>query len=450
MTTGGRLAWILMLFGSGAATAQEGAASAAFEARMLDILEARGVVEADEADELRPAARAGALLGRGERARFAALEEQISALDPPAGAEKVRLRHRGRNGWRLNVRGEDFRLDWGMRLQTRFSYDFFSTNAATGGENRPDFDVARARITFEGRAFRDWMRFELSLEVAGQAADTPVAFGPFDFGSSSENLLVEASDVYLQFAFDRAFHVYLGQFKVPYSRQYLTSSGQLQFVDRSILRSEFVPGRSAGILASGSIGDRDGFLAEYAAGIFNGERHNSRNDDKGLLYAGRLGIHPAGELPYSESVLRGLEGLRFALGLNGWYHQDDNHSSERDDWSVGADFGAVWGPVSLLAEIHYHERGRARTDRRAVGWLVQGGVMLVPGTFEIALRGAELSWDGSGSDAARREYLLGLNWYMEGHDLKVQLDFGRVEAHFHNHDRNRDGWRLRLQIQANF
>jgi hypothetical protein len=238
--------------------------------------------------------------------------------------------------------------------------------------------------------------------------------------------------------------------KVPYSRQYLTSSGKQEFVDRSTLRSTFVPGRDVGLMIAGELGDDESFFAEYQLGVFDGEGSNFTNDDKGLMVAGRFAVHPFGEAPYTEGGLHGHEGFLLALGVNGWLHQDDQHLSERDDWAVGTDLAIFWGPFSVLAELHYHERGRRRVDRRAVGWLLQLGYMIVPDKFQIALRGAEHSWDASQTDASRREYLLGLNYYFDGHSFKLQADFGWVEEHEHDHIFNRDGWRFRLQLQVNF
>jgi hypothetical protein len=91
------------------------------------------------------------------------------------------------------------------------------------------------------------------------------------------------------------------------------------------------------------------------------------------------------------------------------------------------------------------------SDVDILGWIGQVGYFIVPHEFEIALRAASIDWDNNGNqDSARREYLLVLGYFWHAHNLKMQLDFGRVEDHEGNHNDNVDEWRLRLQFQMIF
>jgi hypothetical protein len=420
-----------------------------FSERLLEILTDRNVLDAAEAEVLRQDARLGLLIGgREERLRVRDVEQRINALAEER--EDTTGMTRDGSSWRLTGVDPTFRLEISGRLQVGFVQDFTRRDPEVRNEDQPDFEVFRARLTFEGRAFRDWMRFSVAFDIEGDPTETGIPFGLETQNFDSRNRLASMADAYLRFAFLDEFEIYVGQMKVPYSRQYLTSSGKQEFVDRSTLRSTFVPGRDVGLMIAGELGDDESFFAEYQLGVFDGEGSNFTNDDKGLMVAGRFAVHPFGEAPYTEGGLHGHEGFLLALGVNGWLHQDDQHLSERDDWAVGTDLAIFWGPFSVLAELHYHERGRRRVDRRAVGWLLQLGYMIVPDKFQIALRGAEHSWDASQTDASRREYLLGLNYYFDGHSFKLQADFGWVEEHEHDHIFNRDGWRFRLQLQVNF
>ena len=427
----------------------QAAPSPTFSERLLEILADRGVLDSAEHRSLSEADRLGLLTAATAAARERDLERHISVLlaneeTPPS------LVSRGLSGWRLNGSEDHFRLDISGRLQVRFTHDFPKRDPEKNDEDEPRFEIARARLSLDGRAFREWMRYSVTMDLAGDPSETDVIIGAFEEDFDSRNRLTDLTEAILEFAFLSEFELLVGQMKMPYSRQYLTSSGRLEFVDRSVVRSAVGLGRSVGIMAKGEFGDSDEFFAEYRAGVFDGEDANETNDDKGLLWVGRLGIHPFGEVPYSEGGLHSFDGFRMALGFGAWFHQDDQHQSERDDWSVGGDLAVAWGPFSLLGELHYHERGRRRVDRRAVAWLLQVGVMVIPETFQIALRGAEVSWENSDSDAALREYLLALNWFFAGHDVKLQADVGWVEDHQVDQDENVEGWRFRLQLQVNF
>ena len=89
--------------------------------------------------------------------------------------------------------------------------------------------------------------------------------------------------------------------------------------------------------------------------------------------------------------------------------------------------------------------------------------MIVPQRFEIGVRAANVDWDGTTAiapvtvptNSASREYLLLLAYYWHEHDMKIQLDFGRVENHFAAdadgpNANDLDEWRGRMQFQLTF
>src|SRR5690606_18113427 len=101
------------------------------------------------------------------------------------------------------------------------------------------------------------------------------------------------------------FNVWLGQMKVPFSRQRVNSSSALNMPDRSLVSSEFNLTRDLGVMfTSQDLGGLGGRLAYYA-GVFMGEGRNAFNlSDFGLLYVGRLEVRPFGKFDdYSEGDL---------------------------------------------------------------------------------------------------------------------------------------------------
>jgi hypothetical protein len=421
------------------------------EGRLLQILREKGIISETEHDELKALEKQM----REEQSIEGELSDRISELVAIAEDASPTLAHRPGRGFSWTTPDKNFRLQIGGRIQVRFTHDIWEDNPSTDNENRPDFDVTRARLDFSGNAFQTYIKYKFQFDLAGDEADTNVTF-PGGGGSSvfaSRNRLTELKDAFIDFDKWPAFKVRFGQFKVPYSRQFLTSSGSMELVDRSPIDSAFSRGRDSGLMVFGDVGtEENSRLFEYYIGIFDGEGENLTNNDKGLLYAARIAVNPFGEVAYSQSDLKHTEDFRLALGLNAWLHQDDNHASQEDDWSIGADLAMFWQSFFLTIEVHYRENGTSTAnDVELFGWSAQAGYFILPAELEISLRYAEIDWDNNGTGtSAQREYLLGLGYFWEGHAMKLQADFGRVENHRGNTDLNTDEWRFRLQFQLIF
>ena len=426
-----------------------GQGSDTVEGRLLEILKENGVISSTQFGELTELAR-----DLREERDFShqvetRVDEMVAALqDAPPTTE-----YRKGKGWTWKRDDGKFSLTIGGRIQFRFSHHFWEENPGTNDQEESDFDVRRARVRMYGRAFSKHLRYKIRLDLTGDEADTelllPNGSTPrFD----SDNALSELKDAYIQYERWDFFQIRLGQFKVPYSRQFMTSSAELQFVGRAITRRIFVPGRDVGVRISGKFGGEDDDVFEYYAGVFDGEGENRSNDDHGLMYAGRIAINPFGGVKYRESDLKKSDRFRLALGINAWLHEDDGHRGLKDDWAVGADLAILWHGFSAVFEIHYRENGRrVNHDVEILGWMAQLGYMVPERQFEIALRASEIAWDhNTVDDAGRREYLVVANYFWDDHDLKAQLDFGRIEDHQGDHTDNKDEWRLRFQLQLTF
>ncbi|NIR45361.1 MAG: hypothetical protein GWN99_13160 [Gemmatimonadetes bacterium] len=107
-----------------------------------------------------------------------------------------------------------------------------------------------------------------------------------------------------------------GLFKVPFSREFLTPAGSIDFVNRARVVASLAPNRQIGVQAGGSLGN--GPLA-YAVGLFNGNRFSeaNTNDNDNFLYAVRL--------TYDAAPARTAESRdRLAVGFNLAFSRDDD------------------------------------------------------------------------------------------------------------------------------
>jgi hypothetical protein len=284
------------------------------------------------------------------------------------------------------------------------------------------FLIARGRVTLEGHVF----------------GKTDYKFQT-EFGKG----FVFLRDYYLDQPLGPV-RLRVGQWKKPYSRQQITSSGSLQLIDRSITDSFSGAGRDIGLaFHSGYEKTPDGL--EWAVGVFNGTGDRSHIEcetetvmmmttvdcglptnvphDIGPTVVARVGFNHGGIKGYSESDLEGGP-LRLGAGVS---YMVDLAEGESDPMvhRVGADLMLKVMGASLTGGFYLinalDEMGERQND---IGFHAQAGYFLTPKQLEVAARFAQIP---EGDDELR-EILGGLNWFFQGHSLKWQLDGGVLQS----------------------
>ncbi|MGI9534069.1 MAG: porin, partial [Thermodesulfobacteriota bacterium] len=151
--------------------------------------------------------------------------------------------------------------NWKMKFRIRGQFQA-SVVDPSDGITSTNFSVARLRFKWNGNAFRPWFLYTVQLG----ARDS-----------------VTLRDLYFDLAYNKRAAPRVGQYKVPFGRQELTSSSTLQFVTRSIVNAEFGYGRDRGVGMNGVAGQN----FAYGAGVFNGAGRNGRSENSNVLWAGR-------------------------------------------------------------------------------------------------------------------------------------------------------------------
>jgi phosphate-selective porin OprO and OprP len=451
-------AFAACVFGALGAPASAQGEGASVEGKLLEILKGRGVISDAEYAELRTLE----LDLRRRESVEAQIESRVDEMTARLVADGPTLSHKPGGGFNFKTADGDFSLNIGGRVQTRFSYEFESDSDGDGAtqDDLPSFDTPRVRLQVGGNAFGKDLTYGLMADFGGDSPKGAVTPSSVGASFSGADRLAELKDGFLDYAVSgAAFHVKAGQFKTPYSRQQLTSSGRQMFVDRAITDRVFAPGRSKGLLLYGSVGGEKDDFFEWSAGAFNGEGENLINNDDGLMWVGRVAANPFGGVAYSEADLRSYEDREkflLAVGLNGWYHQEDSRASAGgnfDSYSVGFDVAAHW--YGFFATVEYHHRenqGAAASpppDVKIDGWAAQLGYNFTP-EWNVAFRMAEIDWDNPTSFTAAREWTIGVGYFIKKHALKVQADFGRVQNRFLSASSIDDDHFLRLQAQLDF
>lgn len=396
---------------------------------ILDILRANGQISEAQYELLLNKTRA-----EEERAS----ESWRMASPPPRDTKAVpgvREGYRLGRGFTFESSDGNYSLALGGRFQGRFTY-LDRDGEVSGRSDEGEFRLRRARLYWRGYAFSPKLQYTGELDAA-----------PGE---------VELLNLEMAYAYRPDLSLMVGQFKPPQARQELTSSGSLQFVDRSLANDFFNLGRDRGAQVYGMLGE---YLFEYRAGIFNGNGLNTRQTSTDFLYAGRLTLNPLGPFPYDEPDFARTPNLLASFGISTQFNKvgkkdisrlsDDNDSLEFlvirpkftgdniDIWTSTADVAAKWRGFSFLGEYYRADvstplafnfgSGTNNRSFNAWGLNLQAGYFLIPRKLEVAFRyGIVDPEDNALNFEDQDEMRGGVSYYFDQHNLKLQADVGNL------------------------
>ncbi len=382
--------------------------------------------------------------------------EELKAQEKDAWYNKIEVSYK-KPGDGFTIKTKDGNFSLNMRLRAQFQ---FSVNDTTDELTATDFRIRRLRFYWIGNAFRPW--FEYYIQVSA------------DNGSD-----LQMRDAYFTAAYKTVAIPRVGQFKVPFNREELNSSSELQLVERSIVNEQFSLGRDIGPALYGLLGN----YVTYGVGIFDGNGRNAFSSDSNLLYAGRVMLTPCcGELKYANSSFPiggdykiepnfGEDKPLIAIGVAVAGMEGLNIDRKTPDAAIEARFDEIGITVGdfaqFTADVNVKYEGfsvEGEYDARWIspqdvdidtvfdqGFRVQGGVFLLPKLVEVAGRFALIDFDDAvpGPDLSY-EITPGLNFYMSrSHKWKIQLDYSFIKNEFTNAD-DVDENIFRAQLQAYF
>jgi phosphate-selective porin len=316
-------------------------------------------------------------------------------------------------------------LSIGARVQVRWAVDHredSDTDTDGIGVGRSDgslsqFDVPRMRVTFSGGAFRPWLKYLFQ----------------FDFSRTSGEGDSKIKDATLEVRpVGRPYRIVLGQFKVPFSLQQLTSSGRQQFVDRAITDNKFAPARDMGAVVAGAAASQH---LGYEVGLFNGSGESIRQNNRAHLWVARVFVNPTGIYSLSEGSSDAPERPVYHVGMAvrggkqirgrtaaATIEEPDNQTAFDVELAVKSRRVYSTAEFYWMADEQQNPTAGPTIDSR--GFHVQGGVTVMP--VELALRYARISGDTALDDAELTEWRAGVDYYWRAHSLKLQADVGQV------------------------
>lgn len=307
-------------------------------------------------------------------------------------------------GFRLNVAGQ---------MQVRFIYNMQDDDAALDGDsNRAGFENTRTKLIFSGNVFnQDW-----TYKIEGN----------FGRGSSESGAGFALQDAWINYDFGNNFGLRVGQFKGPFSREYLVDSSTQLAVERSVITGAFNTGRVQGIMVHWA---NEQF--RWAASLNDGLR--SANT-AALVYDTEWSVGARAELLLSGNWdqfedFTSWQDDEFGALIGGAVHYQSTEYGtaaigEVDTLLLTVDAQLEFGGANIFAALYYSDFDSdvSSGDFNPWGAVLQGGVML---NEEWELFG-RFEWGDS--DIAGSDELaivtVGVTKFWDRHNLKWTTDIG--------------------------
>ncbi|MDP3915110.1 MAG: porin [Bacteroidota bacterium] len=250
------------------------------------------------------------------------------------------------------------------------------------------FDIRRARLDVKGNISPYW-GYRVQFDLAG----TP-----------------KLIDAYAELKLNDQFNFTIGQAKIPFSLENLTSSNKLELIDRSqavealVARGKDVGGnqngRDIGIQLGGTILKlKDRPVVDYRLGVYNGSGINVADNNENKDYAARLIVHPITGLDISGALYNGsrfvpevktgtvvntpsknVDRNRYGFDLNydlknlairGEYIHRTDDLIDREGYYFQAGYYFLQKKLQLIAKYDFYDTDMAKTDNAST-WYVFG------------------------------------------------------------------------------
>jgi phosphate-selective porin len=377
--------------------------------------------------------------------------------------------YRPGKGFTFTSADEKFQLSLGGRLQARYS--FFDRDQDSRDASQLQ-DISEWRI----RRMKFWLSGYAYIKDLTYLVQT-------DFTQSSNTRFIDYA--YLNYRFLDEVQILAGQNKIPFGRQWLNSSGTLQFVDRSPVSDSFRPGYDTGAVLNGKIAAG---LVNYNLGIVGGAGQGTIRTSNDNAFVGRVTVNPFGDMPYTEADLDQSEkpllsvgasyfydilqanragtattletnNLNFAQPRNGatlvsggWLNRGlgtFTQTEKLDIHTYGFDAAFKWQGAYAIGEYLLGQAEGSSSGKllRAHGFFAQAGYCIIPKKLETAVRYSWLDPNRNAANDQLTEVAGAVSYYFDRHNLKLQADLADI------HDqatRRSDEMQYRVQAQIIF
>ena len=276
----------------------------------------------------------------------------------------------------------------------------------------------------------------------------------FDLGKAEDGNEVAVKDAYMQYkGFDNV-KLTIGNAKSTFSREALTSSKKQQLVERTFAgdHNHGSLDRTTGLHVTGHNDDKNiEWAAQFAVAAvdpdqnkldFDSVANDAADWNQGFVVGARVDFHPFGQLKKSQGDFKGEQKATIGLGAFTWSNDGDNNTydgaggtpsgSKADvDQVTGIEVSAAYRNAGFSVDAQYNTFDADTVDATRTGgiymngtttlthYAVEGGYMVLPETLEVVAGYQVQDADGYATEWKRTS--VGLNYFVEGHDIKFQL-----------------------------
>ena len=388
---------------------------------------------------------------------FSFISQAQQVVDSPFGKGLLNLKAAD-NSWSLKVAPR-------VQILTTASIDANDPNSSEIDEN---FLIRRARLKFSGHAFSPKLKFKMELGLSNRDIS-----GGNQFTRNTPRYILDAV---VMWHFAPGWELWAGQTKLPGNIERVISSGDLQFVDRSILNSRFNIDRDVGLQLRHVDTIGRNFIIREKIAISQGEGRNvTEGNQGGLQYTGRLEFLPFGAFTgkkgdYTSSDMKrepkpklmlaatydhNNNAVRSRSNLGGYLFLADGSLFQTNINTFFADAIFKYKGFSFQGEFARRDAESAiarETDGTATGDVVNVGNSynlqagyLLESNWEFSGRYSTINLDAIAGGNLTEQYTLGVSKYLAGHKLKVQSDISYLTE-----NATGDNWMYRLQLDVHF
>ncbi|MFZ1808298.1 MAG: porin [Cyclobacteriaceae bacterium] len=249
-------------------------------------------------------------------------------------------------GFGLVTKDSIFSINYQFRIQSRATFNSISDSDL--GLQSAEMRVRRLRMKFEGFVYDPRLTYYIQLSFSR---------GDMDFrgieNSAINNSPNVVRDAVIYYALTKNIKLGFGQTKLPGNRQRVISSGDQQFIDRSIVNATFNIDRDFGFF-----GQYSGKFMNLRGALTSGEGRNSNlSPNSGLAYTGRVEFLPLGRFTgnndYVEGDLARESRPKLSIGLTA----SQNNNAVRQSGQLGNDLFESRTLNSMEADILFKFNG---------------------------------------------------------------------------------------------
>ena len=214
-------------------------------------------------------------------------------------------------------------------------------------------------------------------------------------------------DLKLSLNFTPEVTLHLGQFKIPFSRESLTSSSQLELINLSRVVSLLSPGRDnkakgrdIGLVLQGKFSSFEGYV-----GLFNGAGINRQDDNSQKDLAARWLWSPS---------------KKIGLGYSYYQGQPNLITEETIVKKIRNDVEAWWQSERFLLQGEW--LWGSRQEIKSEGGYLLGGYDVVAKRLRVVVRLEKINLDKSRTSDDLQVFSFGLTWFFQGRS-KLQINY---------------------------